>query len=303
MPQDKDKNTSDNQQNEKKKSLFEMAREIDEREKQKELLDQQILNQKIADAEKKQKADYQNKLRQERLELLRMKQGFVDEESSDIIKPVAPPQTDYTLTQKISNFFYHSKWWLGIAFFCFGLIVFLVYDYVTTVRPDMSVMLVSHSQEFYKSSPELSELIAQYVPDINEDGEVKVAVYYIPISDYLRSNDTEMLTANQTKLTAEFQSGSVIMVIADSESVDDIMPDSNFVNMEEIFPDDENARKYGYYLSDTNLAEKIGFEGDIPDDVYIALRRVKKTFSAEEKMQQNYDVALDALKHLVEEIN
>lgn len=296
-----DKKNNDN--NDKKKSLFEMAREIDEREKQQEIINQKLLDEKIAETEKKQKADYQTRLREERIELLRMKQGIVNEENSDIIKPIEQPECEYTFAQKVSNFFYHSKWWLGIAAFCFGLAAFLVYDYVTTVRPDMTVMLISHSQDLYKSSPELAEMLEQYVPDINNDGEVNVSVYYIPISDYLRSNDTEMLTANQTKLAAEFQSGSTIMVIADSESIDDVMPESNFVSMEEIFPDDENADRYGYYVSDTNLAEKIGIEEDIPDDVYIALRRVKRTFSAQDEMQQNYDIALDALKHLVEEIN
>jgi hypothetical protein len=78
-------------------------------------------------------------------------------------------------------------------------------------------------------------------------------------------------------------------------------PAESFVDLSELYPDDPHIKdKYFYYLKDTDFAEKIGVsKTDIPDDMYLALRRPRGLINAsQEDMQETYDkdfIAFDAI--------
>nr|MDE6729936.1 hypothetical protein [Oscillospiraceae bacterium] len=120
-----------NQKNQKsaKKSVFEIAQEMEQQEREQQRHAQEILQKQ----KEQQRLAYEEQLRQEKLELIRLKQGVIAE--SDTIHEEQEEQKKYTLFQKISNFFYANQWWLGICAFFAILAGFLVWQVVTTVHP------------------------------------------------------------------------------------------------------------------------------------------------------------------------
>ena len=72
-----------------------------------------------------------------------------------------------------------------------------------------------------------------------------------------------------------------------------IIPDETLINLEELYPDNPNIKGYGFYLKGTDFASEIGYEeNDIPDDLYIGVRKVDKNLSSAKKTKENYDHAL-----------
>ncbi len=285
------------EQNEKKpkeKSVMDIAREMEllrqeEEEKARELARQ---------AEEERRIAYEKQLREERLELIRLKQGVIAE--SETIYEEQQEQKKYTIGQKISNFFYHNKWWMGIAGFIVVVVGFLVYQTVTMVRPDLVVLLVSYDSNFSaQCTANISTLFEQYIEDENGDGKVSVDVYYIP-----SSNDVTVQNAfsgDTQKLFAEFQMGESLLVISDSDADEFIVPDSTLEDLEPFFGQYSQTEAMRFYLSDTKFAEAVGWDETLDDDIYIGIRKVKDTFDFKEKMQKNYDIAFPALQKFIEQ--
>ena len=158
---------------EKGKSLMETMREIDAKEAQREAEAEERRQALLAEREKKEKEAYAKKIQQERIELMRLKQGIITE--SDTIRE-EPKQTEkLSFWKKIGNFFYHSKWWLGVTVIIGGIFVFLFVDYVTRVRPDMIVMLLTDDTEMQNHSQQLEEYLEQFTEDVNGDGKVQIS--------------------------------------------------------------------------------------------------------------------------------
>ena len=133
--------------------------------------------------------------------------------------------------KKLGNFLYHSKWWLGITVFIVGVFVFLIVDYVTKVRPDMIVLLITDDTEMQNHRQQLEEYLEQFTDDENGDGKVHVDIYPIPVSDNI--DDMDYFTGNSTKLSAEFQMGEAVMVITDAKANEYIMADETLTDLSE----------------------------------------------------------------------
>lgn len=279
----------------KEKSVLDIAREM-EAQQQKMLEEQQELARQKAEEERKV---YEEQLRQERLELIRLKQGVIEE--SETIHEEQPEEKHYTIWQKIGNFFYHNKWWMGLASFFVFLTGFLIWQVVTTVHPDMIILLLIDNDEFnYTSKAQISELFSQYIGDENGDGDVVVDVYYIPTSD--DTADMDAYTGDHTKLIAEFQISEAVIVISDEGADKFIVPDSTLYNLEEDFGQYAETEEMRFYLSDTDFAEAVGWtEKPLGKDVYIGIRAVRQTMDSEEKMQKVFDICYPALRQFIEE--
>lgn len=283
-----------NEKKPKEKSVFDIAREMEQQQQQEAAKARELARQ----AEEERKIEYEKQLREERIELMRLKQGVIDE--SETIREEQEEKKKYTFREKIGNFFYHNKWWLGIGSFFTFIVVFLVYQTVTTVHPDLIVMLVADDDYFNaQCTPQIAALFEQYVGDENGDGKVTVDVYYIPASE--ESSLKSGFTGDSTKLFAEFQMGEALIVISDSEADNYIVPDSTLEDLEPYFGEYAQTEDFRFYLSDTQFAETVGWAEGLDEDFYIGIRKVKDTFSFKEKMQENYDIAFPALQKFIEE--
>lgn len=283
----------------KGKSLIETMREIDEKEAQKEAEAEERRQAIIAEREKKEKEAYARKIQQDRIELMRLKQGIIEE--SETIREEKEDKPKLSLWKKITNFFYHSKWWLGITVFIVGIFVFLIVDFITKERPDMIVMVLTDDTYIQNHTNELEKYFEQFTDDENGDGEIHVDIYPIPVSDNI--NDMDYYTGNATKLSAEFQMGESVMVLTDAKANEFILAEETLKNLEEVYPEHKNIRGNGYYLRHTDFAVKINYPGNVDRDLSIGLRTPVKTSDSKEEMQKTYDIAAKVLERIMEDLD
>lgn len=278
-------------------SVFDTLKEQRKQRKHEQLELESQMTRKIAEEKQKQRLGYEKKLQQEKIELLRMKQNNSNE--SDIIPTEETEETpERTLGQKISSFFYLNKWWLGLLAM-FGIIAgFLIYDYVTKKNPDTVILFFEDNDDIDKLA--LRDYIQPFCEDFNDDGKIIPDVYYIP---YTGDDQKDYSSGTSTKLMAEMQSAEAMIVICNEKSAEAISPEYALVNLEELYPDNPHVKKYGFYLKDTEFAEKIGYSGTIDDDVYIGIRKPMKTAWASEKdMQKVYDESIIVFDRIIQDL-
>ena len=254
----------------------------------------------LAEQEKREKEAYEKKIQQDRIELIRLKQGVITE--SDRIAEEHPEKKKMPLGKRISNFFYHNKWWLGITIVLVLLFGYLAYDQLTKVKPDFVLMVLTDNEELQKKSAELQTYLEQFVDDENGDGKVTVSIYCIPVSDDI--DDMDYYTANATKLSTQMQMPEGVMLLTDAKANDYISAEDTLVNLEQLYPEDSHVREYGYYLRYTDFAQKIGYsEGRLDRDLCLSLRKPTEGYKSEAVMQEYYEYAKKVLEEIMTDLD
>ncbi len=269
---------------EKGRSFMQIYHEINAREEAAEA------ERQAEEAEKERKARdaYAEKLRQDKLELLKLKQGVITE---DQLPHEEKEEKHYTVWEKIGNFFYHNKMYIIFGTLFAALVVFLAYDIFSTVHPDAAVMIIAENDDFAYITEDIESVLERYCPDYNGDGKIFIRVSYMPAE----SEEVSYYNQSQrTKLIAEFQAGDSIIVIGNKNACElTNITEGVLADMREIYPDDENAFEYGYMLDGTSFAEDIGYE-QLPDDLFIAFRVPQDGFGVDEdEFTRNYENALE----------
>lgn len=283
---------NENKSPKKGKSFMDVYREVNAREHAEELKREAELEAQRAERERRQRESYEAKLRQERLELLKLKQGVIAED--DVVYE-KEPEKHYTVWQRIGNYFYHNKVYIIFGTLLAALAAFLIYDYVSTVRPDAVVMIIASDGEFNFITEDISEFLGQYCKDNNGDGKVSVRVSYLPAAPGEDSVSMYYQQADQTKLMAEFQGTEAIMVMGDYEACEVLgITEGVLADLSEYFPDDENVTELGYMLNGTDFAKDIGYEG-LADNIFLGFRQPKKGSlgTSEKDFQKNFDNAVE----------
>ncbi len=276
----------------KSKSFMETVREVNERERREEIEKEAKAAEMRAEKERAERDEYGKKLNEERIELMKLKSGIISE---DDIEKVEEIQKVYTTKEKISNFFYHHKWHVIVGAFICILIGVFIYDMVSKVDPDVSVMIIATDEEFTYKTDAIAALLEQYCGDYNGDGKVSVRVSYLPaIVDEENWQAMYVAQADQTKLLAEFQSEDSIIVIADLETCEFTkINEGTLADLRFVYRDDENAMYLGYMLSGTSFAEDIEYP-ELADNLFIGFREPTAGVGVnEEKFKKNYDNAID----------
>lgn len=283
-----------------KKSIFQVNKELQkQREAEQEAMQAEI-ERKHAQREKEKREAYEKKLQDEKIELMRMKQGLIEE--SETIHEEKEEEIQLTFWKKIGNFFYHNKWWLGLAVFFVALGSYLTYDLLTKPRPDMVILMLCDNATVGNSAY-LESYFTDFGEDSNKNGKTEVAVYYIPYSDDEYTNYQNGVT---TKLTNYLNSDDAVMVIGNEKTVTDLLiPDDSLVDLSTMFPDNPKVDKYFFYLKDTDFAEKIGVPKNcITDDMFFALRKPQDLRNASAKeIQKTYDKDIETFKRIINDLS
>lgn len=268
------------------KSVFQVNREL-QKQQQEELEAKQLeLEREHARREKEKREAYEKQLQDEKIQLMRMKQGIADEDET--IQEEEEEEIKLSFPKKIGNFFYHNKWWLGIAVFFVALGSYLIYDLAVRPRPDMVILMLCEN-EAVGNSVYLEEYFTSMGEDSNGNGEVLVQVYYIPYTDDEYRNYTNGVT---NKLTNFLSNADGVVIIGDKKTSDELFtPEDSFVDLSELYPDNPHVEDYYFYLKGTDFAEKLGIPSVmIGDDMFLALRKPRDIMHATEKeMQETYD--------------
>lgn len=293
---EKNEQTEAAENNEKKKgkSFLQTYREVNEKARAEELKRESEAEAARAERERQARAAYNEKLRQERLELMKLKQGLISEE--DIPKEEVV-QKEYSIWEKISNFFYHNKIYIIAGAAIAAIAAFLIYDLVTTVKPDVAVLFIADDTQVQFLAEDIEDVLAKYAQDYNGDGKIKIRVSYTPASpDLDEMSSMYYHGGDQVKLSAEFMGSDTIMVIGDVPSFEviGITPgDGVFADLNEHFPDDENVTKIGYKLNGTNFKQDIGYEG-LSDELVVGFRYpFTAGLGGSDRIEQNFEYAID----------
>lgn len=282
-----------------KVSVLENMRRINEKQRQEELEAEAEREKERAEKERRERERYEKKLERDRIELMKLKQGIISDED---IPHEAEPVKEYTVWEKIGNFFYHNKMPLIVGAVLVLLAVFLIRDVVTNKRPDVAIMIMASDSELDFRTGDIEKLLEPYCEDFNGDGEVYVRVSYLPAVYSDDNLDAYFNQSAQTKLMAEFQSGDSIIVIADAETshavgIDNVSENGNpvdpiLVDMRTIYPVDKNCTELGYMLSGTSFAEDIKYTA-MSDSLFIGFRLPREALGVNmEKFTANYNNAL-----------
>ncbi len=256
-----------------------------------------------AEKENKKREEYAKSLNEDRIALIKAKQGVADVE---IAKDEELIEKNLTFKEKLSSFIYLNKWWLGILSCCAVVFGVVAYDFLSKENADLTILLLTDEMGFYSNSENISKLFSEYVGDINGDGEVVVNIHYMPIGS--GDSDSAELQAdpymlNSHKLDSELKIGNAVIIIADSQADKYLNPKNTLLNLSELFPENEHINEYGFYLKDTEFVERVAEEMELSDDVYIGIRQFKEGLPNEKKLKKNIDKAYPAFEKLINDIS
>ncbi|MBQ8377988.1 MAG: hypothetical protein IJX42_02530, partial [Oscillospiraceae bacterium] len=157
------------------------------------------------DAERKREEERRKQLAQDRVELMKLKSGVIEE--SETIKEEEKVERVLTTKEKISNFFYHYKIPVIVATVFAIALGFIIYDTVTRTKPDMYVLSTCNNGLEFRTE-ELQDYFEQFCDDLNGDGEVFVQVITAPMTEDFQTNE-----ANQAKILTQLQMDKTIIVL------------------------------------------------------------------------------------------
>lgn len=124
-------------------------------------------------------------------------------------------------TGKAANWWYYHKLYVGIAVIAVVLVVWMVHDVVTRVRPDYRVGYVGSSNLPTDTVTALENTLAAYCDDRNGDGKVVVELvqYNLDFDSESENTDAYIQMADVTRLSADLSSedGPYIFIMQDTD--------------------------------------------------------------------------------------
>ena len=236
------------------------------------------------------------KERRDKIELLKIKQGLVEE--SEIITPreKAPELTGWA---KAKNEFYYAKWIILLVAFFAVVAGFIIYQTAKQDKPDLSVLVVA-KEDYSLISDRIETGMEMYTPDYNGDGKVHVDVICIPT----QSSDPKMHSSYRTKLFGEITTGNTMLLLMDNSGIEMLKGDDGYIaieNEKELFPDNPSVNEYGFHIRGSQFALDSKLDTDeIKSDLFFAVRRADSAIAAsDKKATENHDKALEVLTNII----
>lgn len=304
--QDKDHTTSKEgdsrpeAEGKKPKNFMDQIREINEKEKREEEEAERLEREKQAARDEAYQKAHAERLRKERIEMMKLRQGVMEEPV--LTKKVEEPAKNYTFGEKVSNFIYHNSLYFGIIGFALILAGIFVYDMVTAVHPDLTVLYLANTPQLVLGTEKLEEFLGEQVGDRNGDGKVKVTVMYMPIAaSEQNAQQAQQVQADMTRLMGELQTDNAFILFADMEVTEALDLSEVYTDLRPEYPGDPRAFEWGYYLKDTQFGEITEMPKSIYDDLFVTVRMVDDN-SKKQELAQKRQADLDVLKKMIEAV-
>ncbi|MBO4877499.1 MAG: hypothetical protein J5501_05800 [Ruminococcus sp.] len=269
------------------------AAELEEEQKQAELLKKQ------EELERRSREEHERRLNEDKIELMRLKQGLIQE--SETIHEEKEEEIKLSFPKKISNFFYHNKWWLGLGVIGAITVVWFAVSMLSRPHPDMIVTIVGENYALGEES-KVADYFASFADDFNGNGKVEVDIHYIP---YTSDEQKNYANGIDTKLTTHMQSSESVILICGPDIPELMKTTDVFDDLSERYPDNVNVRKYAFMLSGTDFSARVGlgFEG-LPDGWFMAVRTPKRLlYTTKDEMQKTYDRDLPVFDAVVKDLS
>ncbi len=249
------------------------------------------------------KESEQERLLREKRELLKLKQGLV--EDSDIIEVDKHEEIpELHGWKKIENFFYHYKVPLIVGVVASLFIGYMIFDTVTKEKNDLYVLAISTTNKsgIYVKQFDIEEALEQYCPDFDGNGYVHVGVNFINIST--ENGVNQYTDADNYKFSSEVITGDSQLFLTDEGIVEIIAEMANnddlqfFLDLSEKYPDAPLYDGVGYQLNTTDFTEAARWES-CPDMVGLYVRGEYKDMTGNtENAKLQRERALEVLNNI-----
>ena len=250
------------------RTLAQQRREAEERERQ-------VLEQAEAERrerERQEEKERERRLAQERIELMKLKSGVIDESESSIKEE-------------------HAIFIIAVATFIF-------IDAARREKADLTVLMIANNG-LETRQEELEDFFEKYTDDLDGNGYVHVEVIMIPLNSH--SDDYQQQNVNSTKFLAQLQGGESILVITDSNT-DEEFKSIMTPELPKEFPNNKYVDDMGMSWNMEVMAKELNFE-NMPNDIHLSMRTPVKTLGdSKETMQENYDKAFKVFKRIVDDM-
>lgn len=273
---------------------FEDEKDAQERY-QKELLE---YNERM----EQQRKDYEKQLGNEKIELVKLKTGVIDE--SDIIKEEVSAPIKLSKSEWIKNFWWHHKFIIMGIILAAAVVFYITYDTVSRVKPDIKIIMTVNNG-LVNRTEEVADYFEKFCPDINGDGEINVQILSVPLPD--NTNDYVQIQQYQEVYLANMQTGEVIFILTDDKTDTDIYSENDSDNLladvSSDFKDNEFVTNKGLSLKGDYIEDVFKYHTNYPQNIYLGMREPVKTLKdSKEDMQENYNKAYEIFKAMAEDI-
>lgn len=207
----------------------------------------------------------EDKLRREKLELLKMKQGII-EESEIIPETGSHAVSEVHGFKKVTNFLYLNKWILIPAVLAAALVIFLVIQFFSREKADIEIIVAvtTENSNLSASAEVIEKELEKYCPDFDGNGKVHVSVETIDLS--LGDAMTQYADVERQKLSLELRMCDRPLAVCDKGFIGDYIPKCDYgyelyTNFTEIYPDEMLYAGKGVISSKTavNLSDNTLF--------------------------------------------
>ncbi len=235
--------------------------------------------------------------RQEELRLKKIKQGIIEDTSNDeyLAEKKLKEETPVTLSQKVSNFWFHYKWATIGTVLAVVAVVSLTIQALTTTKYDTTVLLCTHAFYSEDAIGDISDKLANYVPDINGNGKIDVGVFqanYRPSGSGEEEGFTGYQNSLMSRIMAEIASGENCIYIVDDEMLASLTEKGVFADLREILSIDSDTEVYGVDITNSDIFFDSEFK-DAKLSYKIAIRVYKEGTD-----KASYDKQVDAVKKI-----
>ena len=210
----------------------------------------------------------------EKRELLKLKQGLVEE--SEILEEKPVEKVELHGWKKVENFFYHYKWRVIVITLVVLLVGFMTMQSVMKERNDLYVLLVSTENKsgIYTKVDDIETTLEKYCPDFDNNGYVHVGVNFLNLS--YEAGITQYTDIEKMKLSAEVTVGDGQMILAD-EGIIQVFEDMGgedlryFILLANEYSDITMCEGQGLQINKTAFVEDARWS-TCPDNVGIFVR-------------------------------
>lgn len=210
-------------------------------------------------------------------ELLKLKQGLIDEKDSDIQETGYDVRMAQTASEKTKNFLWYHKAMIagGIVLIILTVIIYLAF--FVKKKPDITIYSIGNYAMSVRTNFE--NTMAQYTPDFDGNGERNITIEQAVPDEFL--GDTELFN--------EIQNGNSQIFIGPEDEIKSVYESFTTVSGEPVFADlGEITGESGYMTDIRNTAYGKRMQL-FSTPIYIAVRRTN---------DESQEHAMEFLKNL-----
>lgn len=233
--------------------------------------------------------DEERRLRREKIELLKLKQGIISE--SEIIPQDKAEKPKMTLPQKIGAFLDLNKGFIAMGAVAAAIIAGIFFMLFSREPEDIMVLVVitDENSALKQHSEDIEKALEMYCPDFDNNGSVHVG---ISVADISADAQGDALRAQNDMLSLEMDTRHRQLIISDGGFMSYIK--GSFGDNAKVIMESEPS---GVPLNSTHFAENAGV-GDCSDDVKFFIRGEMKGDSKTATVQR--ERAIELVKNIIE---